>query len=85
MNTVTMYSKVTCPFCVHAEQLLQRKGVANLVKINIEQDSGELQNMISQTGRRSVPQIFVGDTHVGGFDDLVSLEHAGKLDPLLNN
>lgn len=85
MNTVTMYSKVTCPFCVHAEQLLQRKGVANLVKINIEQDPGELQTMISRTGRRSVPQIFIGDIHVGGFDDLVSLEHAGKLDPLLNN
>jgi glutaredoxin 3 len=84
MNTVTMYSKVTCPFCVHAEQLLQRKGVANLVKINIEQDPGELKTMISRTGRRTVPQIFVGDTHVGGFDDLAALDHAGKLDPLLN-
>ena len=84
MNTVTMYSKVTCPFCVHAEQLLQRKGVANLVKINIEQDPGELQNMIARTGRRTVPQIFVGDTHVGGFDDLAALDRAGKLDPLLN-
>jgi glutaredoxin 3 len=84
MNTVTMYSKVTCPFCVHAEQLLQRKGVANLVKINIEQDPGKLQNMIARTGRRTVPQIFVGDTHVGGFDDLAALDRAGKLDPLLN-
>jgi glutaredoxin 3 len=84
MNTVTMYSKVTCPFCVHAEQLLQRKGVVNLVKINIEQDPGELQNMIARTGRRTVPQIFVGDTHVGGFDDLAALDRAGKLDPLLN-
>lgn len=85
MNAVTMYSKVTCPFCVHAEQLLQRKGVANLVKINIEQDPGELQTMISRTGRRTVPQIFVGDIHVGGFDDLAALERAGKLDSLLNN
>lgn len=84
MNTVTMYSKVTCPFCVYAEQLLQRKGVANLVKINIEQDPGELKTMISRTGRRTVPQIFAGDTHVGGFDELAALERAGKLDPLLN-
>ena len=85
MNAVTMYSKVTCPFCVHAEQLLQRKGVANLVKINIEQDPVELQTMIMRTGRRTVPQIFVGETHVGGFDDLATLERAGKLDSLLNN
>ena len=55
-----------------------------LVKINIEQGPGELQNMIARTGRRTVPQIFVGDTHVGGFDDLAALDRAGKLDPLQN-
>ena len=85
MSTVTMYSKLTCPYCVQAEHLLNRKGVSNLNKIRVDENPSELEIMIARTGRRSVPQIFIGDTHVGGFDDLVSLDHAGKLDPLLNN
>ncbi|MDD2719799.1 MAG: glutaredoxin 3 [Gallionella sp.] len=84
MNPVTMYSKETCPYCVHAEQLLHRKGVANLVKIRIDENPGELKNMIERTGRRTVPQIYVGDTHVGGFDDLAALDREGKLDILLS-
>lgn len=85
MSIVTMYSKLTCPYCVQAEHLLQRKGVSNLNKIRIDENPSELETMIARTGRRSVPQIFIGDTHVGGFDELASLEHAGKLDTLLNN
>jgi len=85
MNSVTMYSKLTCPYCVQAEHLLQRKGVSNLNKIRIDENPSELETMIARTGRRSVPQIFIGDTHVGGFDELASLEQAGRLDILLNN
>ncbi len=84
MNSVTMYSKLTCPYCVQAEQLLQRKGVTNLTKIRIDENPAEMDIMITRTGRRSVPQIFIGDTHVGGFDDLAELNLKGKLDSLLN-
>jgi len=79
-----MYSKETCPYCVHAEQLLRRKGVANIDKIRIDNAPDELKNMIERTGRRTVPQIYVGETHVGGFDDLAALDREGKLDILLN-
>ncbi|OIQ98121.1 glutaredoxin-3 [mine drainage metagenome] len=85
MNTVTMYSTATCPYCIRAEQLLKQKGVANLVKIRIDEDSFEQEKMIARTGRRTVPQIYIGETHVGGFDDIAALDRAGKLDPLLNN
>ncbi len=85
MNSVTMYSKITCPYCVQAEHLLQRKGVSNLKKIRIDENPSELETMIARTGRRSVPQIFIGDTHVGGFDELSALNAAGKLDAMLNN
>lgn len=85
MNTVTMYSTGTCPYCIRAEQLLQRKGVTNLVKIRIDQDPSEQEKMIARTGRRTVPQIYIGDTHVGGYDDMAALDSAGKLDPLLNS
>ncbi len=84
MNIVTMYSKLTCPYCVQAEQLLQRKGVSNLTKIRIDENPAELETMIARTGRRSVPQIFIGNTHVGGFNDLAALNLEGKLDTLLN-
>lgn len=84
MNQVTMYSKQTCPFCVRAEQLLRNKGVSTLNKIAIDHNPAELETMIIRTGRRSVPQIFVGDTHIGGFDDLAVLDHEGKLDILLD-
>ena len=85
MSIITMYSKETCPYCIRAEQLLQHKHVSNLIKIQIDQDPAELEKMIARTGRRTVPQIFIGDKHIGGFDDLAALEHAGKLDKLLNN
>lgn len=83
MNQVTMYSKETCPYCIYAEQLLQRKGVANLLKIRIDENPDKLKNMIERTGRRTVPQIYVGDIHVGGFDELSALDREGKLDALL--
>lgn len=84
MSNVTMYSKITCPYCVLAEQLLKRKRVTEINKIAIDNDPAELELMIARTGRRSVPQIFVGDEFVGGYDDLVAFERAGKLDLLLN-
>ena len=84
MSKITMYSKETCPYCVHAEELLHRKGVSDIAKINIEEYPHEMERMIARTGLRTVPQIFVGEIHVGGFDDLAALDRAGKLDPLLN-
>jgi glutaredoxin 3 len=66
-----------------AEKLLLKKGVANLDKILIDRDPAQREAMMTRTGRRTVPQIYIGDTHVGGYDDLVALDRAGKLDPLL--
>jgi glutaredoxin 3 len=66
-----------------AEKLLQKKGVANLEKILIDRDPAQREVMMTRTGRRTVPQIYIGETHVGGYDDLVALDRAGKLDPLL--
>jgi glutaredoxin 3 len=66
-----------------AEKLLTKKGVANLEKILIDRDPAQREIMMTRTGRRTVPQIYIGDTHVGGYDDLVALDRAGKLDPLL--
>ena len=66
-----------------AEKLLQKKGVANLEKILIDQDPAQRELMMTRTGRRTVPQIYIGETHVGGYDDLVALDRAGQLDPLL--
>jgi glutaredoxin 3 len=66
-----------------AEKLLLKKGVANLEKILIDRDPAQREAMMTRTGRRTVPQIYIGDTHVGGYDDLVALDRAGKLDPLL--
>lgn len=83
MPQVTMYSTQVCPYCVMAEKLLQRKGVPNLEKILIDQDPAQREVMMTRTGRRTVPQIYIGETHVGGYDDLVALDRAGKLDPLL--
>ena len=78
-----MYSTGSCPYCVRAEQLLKRKGVANIEKIRIDIDSEQRDLMMARTGRRTVPQIYIGDTHVGGYDELAALDHAGKLDALL--
>ena len=83
MTKITMYSTRVCPYCVMAERLLVSKGVEITEKILVDVDSVRREEMIARTGRRTVPQIFIGDTHVGGFDDLSALDKAGKLDPLL--
>ena len=78
-----MYSTKVCPYCVMAEKLLQKKGIQNIEKILIDRDPAQREVMMTRTGRRTVPQIYIGDTHVGGFDDLAALDRAGKLDALL--
>jgi glutaredoxin 3 len=80
--SVLMYCTATCPYCIRAEQLLQQKGVA-LEKVRIDLEPSQRDVMVERTGRRTVPQIFVGDTHVGGCDDLYALDRDGGLDPLL--
>ncbi len=82
MPIVSMYSTLMCPFCVKAERLLNKKGV-QIEKILVDQNREEMIKMIEITKRRTVPQIFIGERHVGGYDDLVELDMAGKLDPLL--
>ena len=83
MAKVVMYSTGVCPYCVRAEQLLNRKGVAEIEKIRVNLDPTRRIEMMEKTGRRTVPQIYIGDTHVGGFDDLAALDRAGRLEPLL--
>ena len=83
MPPVTMYSTQVCPYCVMAEKLLLKKGVINLDKILIDRDPAQRELMMNRTGRRTVPQIYIGETHVGGYDDLVALDRTGKLDLLL--
>ena len=83
MAKIRMYSTAVCPYCVRAERLLSSKGVTEIEKIRVDLDPGLRQEMVAKTGRRTVPQIYIGDTHVGGFEDLADLEHAGGLDPLL--
>ena len=78
-----MYSTAVCPYCVAAEKLLRSKGVAEIDKIRVDLDPAQRATMMEKTGRRTVPQIYINETHVGGFDDLAALEHAGKLGPLL--
>jgi glutaredoxin 3 len=80
---VTMYSTAVCPYCVRAEALLRQRGVQEILKIRIDEQPAERDRMIEITGRRTVPQIFIGDQHVGGFDDLSALDRAGGLLPLL--
>ena len=80
---VRMYATQVCPYCVPAEQLLRRKGVTEIEKILIDRDPAQRDEMMRLTGRRTVPQIFIGETHVGGCDDLYELERQGKLDALL--
>ncbi|MBP6814779.1 MAG: glutaredoxin 3 [Burkholderiaceae bacterium] len=80
---ITMYSTAVCPYCVRAEQLLKQRGVDAIEKIRIDLDGSLRDEMIAKTGRRTVPQIYIGDTHVGGFDDLAALDRAGGLMPLL--
>jgi len=83
MRPVLMYSTRVCPYCVMAEKLLQKKGVAQLEKILIDADPTQRETMMARTGRRTVPQIYIGDHHVGGYDDLAALDRAGELDALL--
>lgn len=83
MARVLMYSTGVCPYCVMAERLLRSKGVADIEKVRVDLDPARREEMMSRTGRRTVPQIYIGDRHVGGFDDLAALERAGGLDPLL--
>jgi glutaredoxin 3 len=80
---VTMYCTAVCPYCHRAEQLLRERGVAEIDKIRIDEDPAQREAMIARTGRRTVPQIYVGDTHVGGCDDLHELDRNGGLVPLL--
>ena len=80
---VLMYSTAVCPYCVRAEQLLKHKGVDAIEKVRVDLEPARRQEMMGLTGRRTVPQIFIGGTHVGGYDDLAALDHAGGLDPLL--
>jgi glutaredoxin 3 len=81
---VLMYSTAICPFCLRAEALLKARGVTEIEKIRIDLDAARRNEMIARTGRRSVPQIYVGATHVGGFDDLAALDREGKLVALLS-
>ncbi|TAK41515.1 MAG: glutaredoxin 3 [Betaproteobacteria bacterium] len=78
-----MYSAAGCSYCRRAEELLRGKGVSELDRIEVDASPGQLRRMIERSGRRSVPQIFIGDAHVGGFDDLAALERSGRLDVLL--
>ena len=83
MAKVKMNATGVCPFCVIAERLLKAKGVTDIEKVRVDLDPARRQEMMERTGRRTVPQIYVGDRHVGGYDDLAALDRAGGLDPLL--
>lgn len=84
MQPVLMYCTAVCPYCVRAEQLLKQRGVSQIEKIRIDLDASQRDAMMSRTQRRTVPQIFIGDTHVGGYDDMAALDKADGLMPLLN-
>jgi glutaredoxin 3 len=83
MARVLMYSTGVCPFCVMAERLLAAKGVSEIEKVRVDLQPERREEMMRKTGRRTVPQIYVGERHVGGYDDLAALDRAGGLDPLL--
>lgn len=84
MKKVVMYSTGYCPYCSRAEMLLKQRGVTEIEKIRIDVDPAQRAAMMERTGRRTVPQIYIGDTHVGGYDDLAALDRADKLVPLLD-
>ena len=84
MQAVKMYTTAVCPYCVRAKQVLKSKGVEQIEEIRIDSDPAARAHMMEITGRRTVPQIFIGDTHVGGCDDLIALDAKGELLPLLN-
>jgi glutaredoxin 3 len=83
MQPVKMYTTAVCPYCIRAKQILKSKGVDAIDEIRVDLNPGERLRMMEITGRRTVPQIFIGGTHVGGCDDLVALDSQGGLDPLL--
>jgi glutaredoxin 3 len=83
MPVIKMYCTAVCPYCQMAERLLNKKGVTAIEKIRVDLDPAQREHMMQITGRRTVPQIFIGERHVGGFDDLSALDAAGELDPLL--
>ena len=84
MQSVKMYTTAVCPYCIRAKQILKSKGVEAIEEIRIDMQPDERMKMMEITGRRTVPQIFIGETHVGGCDDLVALDGRGGLVPLLN-
>lgn len=84
MKPVRVYTTAVCPFCTMAKRLLQQKGV-KYDEVRLDTDPALREKIMQDTGRRTVPQIFIGETHVGGFDDLSALDRAGQLDPLLQD
>ena len=84
MKSVKMYTTAVCPYCIRAKQILKEKGVGEIDEIRVDMLPDERMKMMELTGRRTVPQIFIGDTHVGGCDDLQALDSRGALMPLLN-
>jgi glutaredoxin 3 len=85
MPRVKMYTTAVCPYCIRAKQILKSKGVEQIEEIRIDTDPGQRDHMMQITGRRTVPQIFIGDTHVGGCDDLIALDGRGGLEPMLKS
>ncbi len=83
MKKVLMYCTAVCPYCVNAERLLNGKGITDIEKIRIDLHPERGAEMIERTGRRTVPQIYIGDRHIGGFDDMAALDRAGELNKLL--
>jgi len=85
MQSVKMYTTAVCPFCIRAKQILKSKGVDTIDEVRIDIDPAARNHMMETTGKRTVPQIYIGSTHVGGCDDLMALDKAGELVPLLNS
>jgi len=84
MQSVKMYTTAYCPYCIQAKQILKARGVDAIDEVRVDVQPQERRRMMEITGRRTVPQIFIGDTHVGGCDDLIALDSRGGLEPLLN-
>ena len=84
MQKVTIYTTAYCPYCIRAKQLLKERGVADYQEIKVDQDPAQRQVMMERSGRRTVPQIWIGESHVGGCDDLFALDQKGGLQPLLD-
>lgn len=85
MAHILMYSTAVCPYCIRAERLLNQKGITDIEKVRVDLEPTRRDEMMAKTQRRTVPQIFIDGRHVGGFDDLAALDHAGELDALLGS